>query len=205
MNKRPRLLAFLCLGTALGIVLACLAPEPRRQEGFDPQSIEWLATPGSLLTFNLESDQGPFNNQSFTGHWTIVMFGFLHCPDICPTSLSQLATVAESISKNSIHKEVKYIFVSVDPDRDSATEVSQYARQFQASILGVTGTTGQLHQLADSLGIEFKVSNNDNNYRVAHSVTFSIIGPQGMLRGRFRPGFDAKDLVRNLIAKIEST
>ncbi|NJN51101.1 MAG: SCO family protein [Gammaproteobacteria bacterium] len=86
--------------------------------------------------------------------------------------------------------------------RDSLAEIGSYARNFDPSIRGVTGSEEQLSKLASSLGIRFEVSPSDN-YTVAHSIAFSIIDPQGAFRGRFRPGFDAPALVRDLASRFE--
>ncbi len=199
MNKSVAVVFFLSLGIALGIALAFFTPEPDTQ-----QPIEWLENPRDLGHFNLETEAGEFNKQSLMGHWTIVVFGFLHCPDICPTSLSQLAALADSLAEKSIDEEVTFVFVSVDPMRDSLSDVGQYARYFNASILGVTGREEQLSQLAGDLGIRFKASPDNEDYTVAHSTTFSIIDPEGVFRGRFSPGFDVPSLVQNFASELLS-
>jgi len=197
MNRALIVCLLLSLGGALGLTLAFIKYKPHEQ-----QTIEWLDNPRSLMDFSLESETGGFNKQSLMGHWTIVLFGFLHCPDICPTSLSQLAAIADSLAEKSIDQKVAFVFVSVDPRRDRIVEVSQYARYFSSSIRGVTGTEKQLAQFANRLGIQFKVSSVNEDYQVAHSTTFSIIGPDGVFRGRFNPEFDVSNLVRNLSSKF---
>lgn len=181
----------------MGTVLVFLAPDPKEQ-----QMIEWLETPRSLVNFSLESEKGKFNNQSLIGHWTIVLFGFLQCPDICPTSLIQLSTLADNMANKSVKNDLTFVFVSVDPGRDSAVEVSQFARYFNSSFLGVTGSEEQLAQFARSLGIRFNVTPDEDNYTVAHSIAFSIIGPEGDFWGRFSPGFNAPSLARVFISKL---
>lgn len=197
VNRSAIVFLLLNLGVALGITLAFVTPEPHEQ-----QTIEWLDNPRSLVSFSLESEAGEFNNRSLMGRWTIVLFGFLHCPDICPTSLSQLATLSAILAEKSIDKKVAFVFVSVDPGRDSLVEVGQYVRHFDSSILGVTGSEEQLSQFAKDLGIQFKVSPDDEDYTVAHSITFSIIDPEGVFRGRFRLGFDVSNLVKDFVSKI---
>jgi protein SCO1/2 len=198
VNRSAVVVLFLSLGVTLGITLAFVTPEPDAQ-----QTIEWLDSPRSLAGFSLETEAGEFDNQSLMGHWTIVLFGFLHCPDICPTSLSQLAKLVGSLAEKPIDKEMAYVFVSVDPGRDSVTEIGQYVRHFDSSIRGVTGREEQLTKFAGGLGIQFKVSADNDDYTVAHSITFSIIDPEGVFRGRFRSGFDVPNLVRNFESKFD--
>ncbi len=188
----------LSLGAILGTTLIFIAPETDEQ-----QTIEWLENPRSLRNFSLETETGEFNNQSLKGQWTIVSFGFLHCPDICPTSLSQLGTLAKNLAEMSLEQEVSFVFVSVDPGRDSLAEISRYVRHFHSSIFGATGKEEQLTKLTSDLGVQFMASPDTDDYAVSHSITISIIDPKGIFRGRFRPGFDAANLVKNLTLKLE--
>jgi len=197
VNRSAVVFLFLSLGVVLGLTLALLSPKPEEQ-----QAIEWLDNPRSLANFSLESEAGVYNKQSLNGRWTIVLFGYLNCPDICPTSLSRLAALAASLAKKTIDKKVDFVFVSVDPRRDSVAEVSLYVQYFYSSIRAVTGTEEQLTLLASGLGIQFKVSPSSDNYSVAHSISFSIIDPDGVFRGRFSPVFDLPALVTNFLAKL---
>jgi len=197
MNRSATVFLLLSLGVALGIVLPLVTPETDVQ-----QTIEWLDNPRGLESFSLETEAGAFNNQSLMGRWTIVVFGFLHCPDICPTSMLQMATLADRLAEEPIDEQVAFAFVSVDPRRDSVEEISEYAEYFHSSIRGVTGREDQLAQFAGDLGIQFEVSPDEANYMVAHSITFSIIDPEGIFRGRFRPGEDVPNLVRNFVSKL---
>ncbi|MEJ2763361.1 SCO family protein [Photobacterium sp. MCCC 1A19761] len=203
MRKSMLTALLLCLGMAMGLTLniavSVVPPEPSKQ-----QTIEWLDNPRPVANFSLASEAGTFTRQSLTGHWTIVLFGFLHCPDICPTSLAQLARLVASLADTPTNPDIAFVFVSVDPGRDSVTDLSQYVRYFDPSILGVTGSEAQLTAFADSLGIRFEVSPDDEDYSVAHSIKFSIIDPEGVFRGRFPPGFDATALARELAFRVEA-
>ncbi len=183
---------------SLGLAAAFLAPDPGHR-----QVIEWLEEPRAVNEFRLESSGNLFDNSSLQGRWTIISFGFLNCPDICPTSLSQIAAVSGRISPYS---SVAFVFVSVDPGRDSASAVNRYARQFDATFNGVTGNEAELSRLADSLGIQFKVAPDPDasRYTVAHSITYSVINPAGELQGRFRPGFDADSFVLEFSKQVSS-
>lgn len=197
MPKSAAVLSLVILGVALGLVMAAIAPEPGAA-----QAIEWLENPRSVVGFNLETEAGEFDNRSLAGRWTIVLFGFLHCPDVCPTSLSQLVTLADSLAGADIDEDVAFVFVSVDPGRDSVADIGRYVRHFDPSILGVTGKQNQLASFASSLGIQFRVSADADEYTVAHSVSYSVIDPDGFLRGRFQPGFDVTTLVRQFTAHL---
>ena len=184
----------LAVGICLGLALAYLSPEPQAR-----RAIEWLETPRAVSTFSLMGEEGPFDERSLKGQWSIIVFGFLHCPDICPTSLAELSRLADVIHDSPGSPELQYVFVSVDPDRDTRAEVSRYVRAFHQDIRGVTGKAGELRQLTQPLGVQFGVANRLGEYSVAHSATFSIIDPQGLFSGRFRPGFDESDVAQELM------
>ena len=190
----------LCLfgGVLLGLGLVVSAPDST-----PPQTLEWLDSPRRIGHFVLESETGVFDRRALTGQWTIVSFGFLNCPDICPTALAQLASLSAGLNHSSA-TPVRYLFVSVDPARDSLAQISHYVAQFDSSIEGATGEPAQLRRFADGLGVQFKVTGIGQNTQVAHSITYSIVDPSGSLRGRFKPGFDAAHLIHKLIDRLRS-
>lgn len=181
----------MCIGVAIGLSFIGSSPPKPKQ----PPAIEWLDNPRAIEPFSLQSESGEFTNQSLKGQWTFVLFGFLHCPDICPTSMAQLSTLTSMPIENT-----QFVFVSVDPERDSLGQIGEYTRHFDESIMGVTGEHTQLTQFANDLGIQYKVTNDPDDYTVAHSLTYSIIGPEGNLQGRFRPGFDSNVVVQEFTA-----
>ena len=199
MNKPVIAASLLSLAVALGAVLAFVAPRP-----IEPQAIEWLESPRSLPRFRLESERGAFNNSALTGRWSIVLFGFLHCADICPAGLGQMAKLAEALADRAGETDIAFVFVSVDPGRDSLADIGRFVRHFDASFLGVTGREEQLANLASGLGVRFMVATDPDDYRVAHSTSFSIIDPEGHLRGRFRAEADMRGVARELAARFDA-
>lgn len=185
----------LSLGVAVGSLLAVNSQQPHTS-----RVIEWLENPRPVDRFELAGSDGVFDNTSLVGQWTFVLFGFLNCPDVCPLSLSELSALNAHMEDLSRIGEVAFLFVSVDPQRDSPEELGRYVRHFSTSIQGVTGEEAQLESLADSLGVAFEVSPGAEDYAVAHSTTFSIIDPSGALRARFRPGFDPANLAREFVS-----
>lgn len=183
----------LSLGIGLGVALAAFAPPPKV-----PPTIEWLESPRTINAFSLKADTGNISKRTLHGQWTIVLFGFLNCPDICPVSLAELAMLASRLSVDASDLALGYLFVSVDPNRDSAANVSAYARHFNPAIQGATGTTEQLSRFAGDLGVQFSTSGEGDDYTVAHSITFSIVDPAGVFRGRFRPGFDTGRIAQGI-------
>lgn len=200
MSRLSKVLYLLGLGVILGGALSLFVPQPVSQ---DP--IEWLETPRKLGNFSLKTETGKFDNQALKGSWHIISFGFLNCVDICPTNLAQLAALAEGAAEQSVAHDIEFVFVSVDPGRDALAAVTQYVQHFSPAITGVTGAEDQLVLFTRGLGIRFSVSREQDDYSVAHSTTFSIIDPEGVFRGRFRPGSNVPQLLVNLTTKLQET
>ncbi len=142
--------------------------------------VEWLQQPRPLSEFALQTDDGSFSRADLAGRWTVLLFGYTRCPDVCPTSLSQLGAARRALSPAP---DVNWVFVSVDPAADAPAAVSAYARAFHPDFVGATGPSFDLRALGESLGLAFAVAGGE----VAHSAAISLIGPDGALRARIRP------------------
>ncbi|MBI3898066.1 MAG: SCO family protein [Gammaproteobacteria bacterium] len=156
-----------------------------------------LPTPKPLTDFTLVDHQRrPFTLKNFTGKWSFVFFGFSHCMDACPTTLAALAQVRADLAKQGGDADVQFIFVSVDPDRDSIDKLAQYASLFDASFIGVTGVDAQLRQLAGQLGASFQATHaaGAENYPVIHSMEVFLLDPQARYRAVFRPPYEPAEI-----------
>lgn len=193
MHSKYAVLSTLLFGLVLGMLLPVAQPA---QSVVTQQIMQ--KTKRHLSPFELHSVHGTFDQHALLGQWTIVIFGFTHCPDICPTALSRLASLETHLTTRSTEGTVAYVFVSVDPKRDPAPELHKYVRYFSDSFIGVTGHTEQLKLLARSVGAQFQVTANSGNYQIAHSTMLYLIGPEGKLRGRFNIDTDLAELAYQL-------
>src|SRR5712691_6647638 len=100
-----------------------------------------------------------FDLSRLKGKWSFLFFGYTHCPDICPMALAILARAHENIVKSTVGaKDVQFVFISVDPNRDTAGKLKQYVTYFDATFLGVTGDDAQLGKLAGQPGAAYEVA-----------------------------------------------
>lgn len=156
----------------------------------------------ALPAFTLVDHNGnPFDNDRLTGKWTFIFFGYTHCPDICPTTLSTLAQVAQQLENDDVSKDTQFVFVSVDPDRDTPQTLAGYVVYFNPDFIGVTGDEQALAQLTSSLGILYaKVEDpsNPENYLVDHSGSILLVGPGGELAAVFSAPHDPALLATDL-------
>lgn len=143
--------------------------------------------------FNLLDHKGrPFTLENLKGKWSIVFFGFTHCPDVCPTTLAELGKMYSKLSEKE-QQQLQIVMVSLDAERDSVERLEQYVPYFDSSFVGVTGTTGQvgtMHQirrLAGELNIAYnRVELGGDNYTIDHSTQLVLINPYGHYHGFFK-------------------
>ena len=130
----------------------------------------------------------------------MLVFGYGNCPDICPTTLVNLKALRNAVA----NPQLTVVFVSVDPRRDTPARLTAYARHFHPDFLGVSGDEANLRALANSVGVRFKLPTGGSTETVTHSVTMSLIDPNGKLVARLRPGFDLHATAREIVAAIRA-
>jgi protein SCO1/2 len=101
----------------------------------------------------LDTNNKPFNSKDLEGKYYLIYFGFTHCPDICPNSLTKLSRAVAKVkkSKEANFFDLKTVFVSVDPDRDTGEKIKKFVMNFDPEIIGVTGTNNQDPALRDCM------------------------------------------------------
>ncbi len=158
-------------------------------------------TARDLQPFELVDHTGnAFTNDALKGHWSFVFFGYTHCPDVCPTTLSVLNSVATRLQEHN--GEISYIFISVDPERDTPDKLSQFVPYFNADFVGVTGTTGAIEQLTRQLGViaaRVEDEADAGNYLVDHTASILLIDPDGRFHALFSPPLKAADIASDFI------
>ena len=167
------------------------------------QAMTAFVAPKPLKEFSLvDQHNNPFDLARLKGRWSFLFFGFTHCPDICPSTLASLSKLREQLTKGvNGSKNVQFVFISVDPKRDTAVTLKQYTSYFDPSIIGVTGTEVELRNLTQQLGAQFEVeaSQDSNNYQVYHTSAIFLINPQGQYAALLTPPFDTSTISRRFI------
>ena len=152
--------------------------------------------PKPLAAFALTDDKNRvFDLASLKGKWSFLFFGFTHCPDICPTTLAVLARARDNIGKSMAGAgDIQFVFISVDPNRDTAGKLRQYVNYFDTSFLGVTGDNAQIGNLAGQLGAAYQVAiaAGMENYPVYHTTGVFLVDPRARYHAVFTPPHDAE-------------
>lgn len=150
-----------------------------------------LERPRILDNFELLADSGEaFYTESLAGRWTLVFFGFTHCPDICPTTLATLNSFYQTLDAES-RANTDILLVSVDPKRDKPEQLRDYVRYFNPDFRGITGEYLSLKRFANQLNVPFnKVLLEDGNYTVDHGSQVVLINPRGHYHAFFKAPLD---------------
>lgn len=113
------------------------------------------------------------------GKWSVVFFGFTHCPDICPTTLFELAQVEPLLGAKG--KDVQTVFVSVDPDRDTPQQVAAYIANpaFPKHLIGLTGSPAQVAAVAKAYKVFYQKQGEGPDYAVNHAAYSYLMTPKG--------------------------
>ena len=150
----------------------------------------------------VRQDGTPFTRDALLGKWSLLFFGFTHCPDVCPTTLEVLAEVHTLLKNNPAYAaRGQVVFVSVDPERDTPAQLAQYLRYFHRDFIGVTAPEADLKTLTRALGALFmKVSQGGADYTVDHSAGIFFIDPRARLVSVLTPPHSADSLLARFAA-----
>ncbi|GAA5524581.1 hypothetical protein Maes01_01138 [Microbulbifer aestuariivivens] len=150
-----------------------------------------LERPRIVDEFTLLADSGEvFTTGALTGRWTLVFFGFTHCPDICPTTMTTLNSFYQMLDEET-RAATDILLVSVDPKRDTPQKLHDYVRYFNADFRGVSGEFLTLKRFANQLNVPFnKVPLADGSYTVDHGSQVVLINPRGHYHAFFRAPLD---------------
>lgn len=134
----------------------------------------------------------------FRGKLVALFFGYTHCPDVCPTTMTDLAAAIKSLGPDG--NKVQVLFVTVDPERDTATLLKQYVPAFHPAFLGLRPTPEQLKLLAAEYKVVFQKNPglNQGNYLMDHSAGTFIYDSQGRVRLLMPYGSSAELIARDL-------
>lgn len=132
----------------------------------------------------------------FRGSYVLVFFGFTQCPDVCPTTLTRAAEVRKKLGPDG--KKLKVVFISVDPERDTAELLRNYLNAFDAEIVGLRGTPEQTKAAAKAFSVFYEKAPTGSSYSINHTAITYLLDPQGRLRLGMRHSQEADDYVADL-------
>ncbi|WP_119279699.1 SCO family protein [Calidithermus roseus] len=176
-----RRIAGLVLFIGLPILLAVLAYT--RLNRYQPYGTA-LLTPRPAAEFTLASASNPsYRLSDLRGKAVFIFFGFVNCPDVCPTTLQDLKRVYTRLTPEE-QARVQVLFISVDPERDTPEALGRYVQFFDPHFVGLSGTPEATAQVAKDYGVFYQKSQikSAQQYNVDHTASVFLIDPKGQLR-----------------------
>lgn len=152
-----------------------------------------------LPAFTLLDQNGrEFTGRDLAGRPTVMHFGFTHCPVVCPTTLYEIAERLADLG--TLADQINFVFVSVDPDRDTPVVLKEYIASFDTRIVGLTGSSAQIRRLADAVGARFeRHPAKDGGYDMDHSIEGFLLDRNGRRVSALHVGYGA-DSAKTLAA-----
>ncbi len=169
------------------------------------QSLLIYPKPKAFSGFQLQSHDNPnLTIEDFAGKWTLLFFGFTHCPDICPNTLTELQKVFKLL-KLTVKPEV--LFVSIDPNRDKPEALNIYTQFFNTDFKSATADAANILSITSQVGVAYHIQEHeegDLNYNVDHTTAIFLVNPDKQLYGLFRSPHEAKIIADDLTLLLEN-
>ncbi len=158
-----------------------------------------------IVMWNREPVGGPFalidpagkrrTDVDFRGKLLLVYFGYMYCPDICPTDLLQMGLAVKKLGKAG--DSVQPLFITLDPERDTPEKLAAYVHSFHPRFVGLGGPPAAIRQAADAYKVYYRkvVSAGQAGYSVDHTAFIYLMDRKGQYLGFFPPGTSAERMV----------
>jgi protein SCO1/2 len=190
---KKHLAVFLLLVLSL---TACGGPSFRGSVLDEPVNVpDWTLTDENGDLFRL-SDQ--------RGNVVLLFFGYTSCPDVCPTTLATWRKIHEALGDDA--QRVRFVFVTVDPERDTAERLGMHVHAFNPDFIGLTGTPEELEPVYRAFDVYHEKDTSSGSalgYLVNHTATTFVLDPQGQWRLRETYGTEAQDIVHDIQQLLE--
>jgi protein SCO1/2 len=194
MNK-PKGMA-IAFGLAGLVVAAILVAVLLKREPFHGSVID---PPVAAQDFTLANYDGqPFRLGGQHGKVVLMFFGYTSCADVCPTTLAEFRQLRERLGDRA--NEVAFVFVTVDPERDTPGKIRAYLTLFAPDFYGLSGTPAELEVVYQAYGVyaEKQESDSAGGYEVAHTSSVYVIDRAGNLRLTFPYGTSPEDMLADM-------
>ncbi|HXQ67700.1 MAG TPA: SCO family protein [Alphaproteobacteria bacterium] len=200
MIERPRLtritlvLALVLAAVALGLTLRLFVLDRYGTPAPGSGAATLVGGPFTLI----DQDGNTRTDGDFRGKFMLVYFGYSYCPDLCPTELQAISDALEALGDKA--RTVQPIFITIDPERDTADTMKQYVSHFSPRLIGLTGTPEQVAAVAKAYRVYYaKVpakGGGKDDYLMDHSGLVYLIGPDGRYLTHFTPQTPAAQMAK---------
>lgn len=185
------------------IVLALALGTPvhaQSHTALDAQATSEAAAPIAPRYLLMGTNGRSVTSEDFRGRFQLIAFGFVSCPDVCPTTLLEMSHVLAALDTRA--QLLQPIFITVDPQRDTAQVLAAYTQAFDARILALTGPLDLVRRAADNFKVQFaKVQEpgaNPDVYTMDHTAGMFLLGPDGVLVAKFGYGVPVAEVTERI-------
>jgi protein SCO1/2 len=141
------------------------------------------------------------SDKDFRGRYVLLYFGYTYCPDVCPTTLEAMADALSRLGSQA--NRIVPVFVTLDPERDTAAALKRYLAEFGSRFVGLTGSLGEITNVAHAYRVYFaKHALPGGGYSVDHSSVVYLLGPDGKLVTFYDATTDSGVLVKDLKSRV---
>ena len=188
-NKKLKIFLLAIFSVVLGII--CISV-------FSSKNNETLYLSKNVNKFKLITHSNEkFDEKFFSNYPSLIFFGFLNCPDVCPFTLTKISEIIEKLKDKS--ELMRFYFVTVDPERDKIEDLKEYLNAFHPKIIGVTGSNIDIEKFLKYMYVYKKeIQLDNNNYTIDHSSQIFLFNKNGSFFGTLST--DEKD--KNILGKI---
>ncbi|MEP2828650.1 SCO family protein [Parvibaculum sp.] len=154
--------------------------------------------------FTLVNQDGEtVTEETYSGKYMLIYFGFTFCPDICPTELGIMTAALDRLGEKA--KKVQPIFITVDPERDTPDVMARYVKLFSPRLVGLTGTQEQIDKVAKAYHVFYRKAEDESSsdYTMDHSSIVFLMGPDGEYLKLFPPQTPPDKMAETIESHIE--
>jgi protein SCO1/2 len=186
-----------CTGYLVLLLAGLLLPLSAQAVGVEALKAGVFDPPREAPDFSVQGTDGsPLVLSHYRGKVVVMAFGYTHCPNVCPVTLAVLAQAHRKLG--ALGSQVQVIYITVDPERDSAERLKHYLAGFDPSFVGGTGSAAQMAAVGKSYGVTATKLGSGEDYAVAHSSFVYLITRDGKLHALMPFGHQADDYVHDI-------
>jgi protein SCO1 len=193
-KTKKRILLFAIILSFLALLLSTffLSEYLARQNA--PKKITDIINSLNLIDHN----GGSVTSQSFKNQPSLIFFGFTHCPEVCPTTITTLDKILQDLNNKIIQTNI--VFITLDPERDTQNHLKEYINYFSKNIIAITGSIKDIKKLSKNWGVFYeKISTDKDEYTLNHTATVFMVDKNGNYRGTIAWGENEQSIIQKII------
>ncbi len=193
------LLGIVCVAGLVALIGKTYIPELGKSGGSTASRSDAGAGIGGPFTLVNQFGE-TVTDQTYSGKYLLIYFGYTYCPDVCPTALTEMANAIDLLGTRGA--SIQPIFITVDPDRDTAEQLKTYTGYFHPGLVGLTGTPEQIDKAAKAYRVYYRKNEpsagDAADYMVDHTSIIYFVGPNGRLVTHFSHGTTAEKMAERI-------